>query len=143
MKHFQSKLHYMREQFPSAKEFAKRTGLSEGTISRLLSGKGDPDDETLRALCESLGEERGADLLSGYLYDRVPKQLRRYIKITPTYRFKTVETQSLHDLLSRLPQRWTDMLTRAGRICLEDDQAGEAIEPIIELLSALYRRTHR
>ena len=132
MKHFQSRLAILREEFPSSKAFAERTGLSQASISRLLSGKGDPDARTLQTLCERMGPKVGADLLYAYLVDQVPRGLRRYVRVMPAYRFTPAEIRSEQDLLSRLPQRWHEMLTRAGELCLEDDQAGEFLEGCVE-----------
>lgn len=58
---------------------SEASGISQGQISRYISGEDSPEKENLEKICKALCESDRADVVLAYLQDQIPESARHLI----------------------------------------------------------------
>ena len=144
----------LKDKYKSAKILAKMSGLSESTISRILSGKADLDKRPARKLAIALEKDSpgsGVAFLITYLRDQLPKSLSSQITInltgiTPTASEPPVDNARLNEYVklcqtySLLAEEVQGSLVQLAEFCLQQPEHAKLIISILELIISEYRR---
>jgi transcriptional regulator with XRE-family HTH domain len=106
----------LKRNYKTAKEVAKIAKLSEGMVSRIISGKTMPTRASIKTLVSALPAEESAQLFAAFLSDQIPRALRRSIRIIAN------NHPSIDELVNQLSPEGFELIEKLARLCLEDEE---------------------
>jgi transcriptional regulator with XRE-family HTH domain len=74
-------------------QISEKTGVSQGQLSRYMSGEHRPPTDAFEKLCRPFPDSHGTALLTAYLADDIPQSLSKLVSVTPKIRSAIVEEE--------------------------------------------------
>jgi transcriptional regulator with XRE-family HTH domain len=125
---------FLKRKYETAKNVAKIAKLSEGMVSRILSGKTMPTRASIKTLVSALPTEDAAQLFAAFLSDQIPRSLRRSIRIIAN------NHPSIDEFVNQLSPEGFELIEKLARLCLEDEELCHVFAQHVNLFTERRRR---
>ena len=115
------------------------SGVSEGSISRILADKGRPTFRALEKLARALNDpDAAAELIAAYFLDRIPAWIRPRIQLRALREGDLSKlTNGLHAKLTELTPEQLDLFESLAELCARNEEICEVLMAYIKLLKSM------